>query len=459
MNVESILREELADRAAALRMPDDPYIPFQRLETRHRRTRRVRVAVVAAAVAVLAGLQGGVLPMPGWAPAIALADSDEAMINSPVRGSLAGDTTFLEGMRAQIKDMANPGEIWRVTDRKKIRFLYAGDVGDTRLVLAYVPVRFGFVTDPQLVWYAGPVGAPAGQLEEAGNVDAGEPSATIVTTSSERPGLALLVGPQGSTAAISPGYEFGADGRLRFERPVAGEPGTGVAQMVLPAQFGAPAVTMSLTRDGRTVDVPAGGGFSSDLPGDDVYEKVIANALGKRQFDHELLRGWIQAGLNQARVALEDARIEVRWTGEINGQAAALFTVQEPGHGVLAFAMHGTPGSHRDDLRLLLPAAGAQRRPIAWRLFAETGEAVRTTEVVVVAPAGAAQVRLTPAGGTPVKVLLDRSGKGTASLGTTTAATVSAYAADGSLMGSSPVPPFDDGGGLLGQSPATRVVD
>lgn len=249
MNIETALRERLADRATAMPVPDDPWTPFQCREARHRRSRRVRTAVAAAVVAVLAALQSGVVPMPGWAPAIAIASSNDALVDSPVRGSLAGDTAWQEDLRRQIKDLEDPDAVWRVSDRSKIKFLYAGDVGDMRLALAYVPVRFGFVTDPQLVWCAGPAGARPEEMAPAGNVDAGEPAATYLVSADDRPGLALVVGPRGATASIRNGYEFGADGRVRFAPPVTGEPGSGVAQTILPPSPLVPGVQMAITRN------------------------------------------------------------------------------------------------------------------------------------------------------------------------------------------------------------------
>jgi hypothetical protein len=78
--------------------------------------------------------------------------------------------------------------------------------------------------------------------------------------------------------------------------------------------------------------------------------------------------------------------------------------------------------------------------------------------VVVTAPGKPAKVKLTPAGGAPITVRLDKSGMGLATLAPDAAATVTSYAADGSAMGATPVPPFDDGSGVIGETAATRVV-
>ena len=110
MDIETALREELTDRATALDVPDDPWPSFARREVRHRRNRRVRIGVTAAALAGVLGLQSGLVPMPGWAPGIAIASTDKALVNSPTRGSLAGDRQWLDAMRTQVKDVQDPGE-------------------------------------------------------------------------------------------------------------------------------------------------------------------------------------------------------------------------------------------------------------------------------------------------------------------------------------------------------------
>ncbi|NMO53378.1 hypothetical protein HH310_19565 [Actinoplanes sp. TBRC 11911] len=458
MNIETELRAGLIETAGELDLRLDPWTSFQRRETRHRRNRLIRAGVAAAAVTALAGMQAGVVPVPGWAPTIALAVGNEALLNGPVRGSLAGDTAFLAGMRAQIRDIDNPDQNWRIGDRSKIRFLYAADVGDKRVVLAYVPLRFGFVTKPQLLWYDGAAGSDPAEMVAVANVDPAQRATQYVMASFDDPGVAVLVGPPGSTATISPGYEFGADGRVHDDPAVSGVPGSGIAETVLPPAPGDPGVTMTLTQDGRSTVVAQGeGGSGGSLPDEKVFDAALSKALGDRVLDHNLLRPWVQMGLDTGQMRLADARLVVRWTGEVNGQQAVLFTLQKAGGGVLAFAWHGSSAGSREDLRLLLPAAGSDRRPIAWRMYAE-GSQVPTDQVIVIAPAGAARVTLTSVSGDPEKVAIDHSGKGKATVAPGAAATVTAYAADGSEMGSTPVPPFDDGTGIIGQTPGTRVV-
>ncbi|MEV0394990.1 hypothetical protein [Polymorphospora rubra] len=77
------------------------------------------------------------------------------------------------------------------------------------------------------------------------------------------------------------------------------------------------------------------------------------------------------------------------------------------------------------DLRLLLPADGADARPLAWRLRAEGGDDA-IGRVLVVAAAGATAVSLTPDGAAAVAVRLDAFGFGEATLPPDAAASVTA---------------------------------
>ncbi|GAA1643578.1 hypothetical protein [Actinoplanes couchii] len=251
MTIETELRDEMNDRAAAITLPDDPWLGFHHREVRHRRHRRARIGVAAAALAGIVGVQSGLLPVPGWAPTVAVASADDALINSPVRGSLAADTAWQEGLRAVPEDKQDPTELWRVVDRDTVRVLYAGDVGDRRVALAYVSYRFGLLTDPQIVWFDGPRGATPQQMSERGNLDAARQGASLIDTSADGPGIAVVVGPQGSTATIGTGT------------PVTGVPGSGLAEAVLAPQAAEPTITGTLTSDGRTVTVPGTTGWTT----------------------------------------------------------------------------------------------------------------------------------------------------------------------------------------------------
>lgn len=126
--------------------------------------------------------------------------------------------------------------------------------------------------------------------------------------------------------------------------------------------------------------------------------------------------------------------------------------------GVIAYVIHGDTTGWRTDLRLLLPADGAEQRPIAWRMRAE-GRDTRTDRVNVVAPPGAATVVVTAMAGTPTLVTLDASGFGTTTVPPDRPAIVTAHTAEGTVLMSTPVPAFEtNSGGLPGASTNTRIT-
>ncbi|XVV10346.1 hypothetical protein ACQP2X_36690 [Actinoplanes sp. CA-131856] len=453
MTTEAALRDALAAEAGALGVPQDPWSGFTQREKAHKRRRRI--GVVAAAVVAAVGVQTGVVPLPGWAPGIAIAGRETALAKSPPRGSLANDKAWLDGLRGSIKDVEDPGELWEIKDRGQIRFLYAGDVPGHRLALALVPLRFGFLTDETLMWFSGEPGAAPSEMREGARTDGGDQVAIFKEGRTDAAGALVVVAPSGSTVAVSNGFTYTAAGRVEHAAPRTATPGSGLAEFTLPAAPFDPGTTVTVTgaHGEKIYNGPAYGAWSGRAGQNvqEISEQVLTGALGGRAFDRLTMRRWIESALSDARLPARDTTVKVRWTGSVNGQPAALLTVQPRGGGVLAYAFHGAADTYRQDLRVLLPAAGADERPIAWRMRAE-GKDDRTDQVVIVGPPGTA--RLSP-GGVP-----DASGAALATLPASGDATVTAYAADGSVIGSTPVTPFEtDSGGLPGDDLKTRIVE
>lgn len=458
MNTETVLRDALTEGAAALDVPEDPWSSFTKREKTHRRNRRLRIAAVAVVLLAAIGVQAEVVPLPGWAPGIAIAGRQTALTNAPTRGSLAGDRAFQDGLRASIKDVEDPGELWKVVSRNKIKIVYAADVAGHRLALALVPLRFGFLTDQALIWYEGPSGAAPSAMTEAGRVDGGETVVTWMAGDASAPGIVVVVAPPASTVSVSTGFSYTPAGTVVHGKPVVSA--GGLAEVPLPPSPFNPGTTVTVTAGGRTLfQGPAAGSWSGPSlhgPGDyatatgqAVSESALTAMLAGSSFDRATLRQWVEGALQDARLPAAGTAVKLRWTGTVNGQPAALITLQPRGGGVLAYAFHGSVASYREDLRLLLPAAGASSRPIAWRMRAE-GKDDRTDQVIVVTPPGTVSATL---GGTALS--LDRSGAATGRLPSGAVASVTAYPSGIST----PVPPFEtDSGGLPGDTPKTRIV-
>jgi hypothetical protein len=462
--VESALRHTLTREGEALPVSDDPWPRFDQREGAHRRARRVRGVVAAGVLAAAVGIQTNVVPLPGWAPGIAVASPWSALAKTPMRGGLATDAAWLASFRRQIKGVREPEGLWKVANRDAIRVVYADDVPGHRVALVLVPLRLGLITDWHLTWYVGPAGAAAGGMEESGGTEPNEPVATWMESDASSGGVAVVVGPAGSTVTISSGWSYSPKGVVEHRQTTSSD-GNGIGVAVLPPSGLAPGVTTRVTRDGKEVYAgPVYGGWAgsddaiaSQEPTDAMLAAAGQGARGPG-LDRAVLASFVSVALQDSRLAAGDVTVRLRWSGTVDGQPAGLFTVQPSGGGVLAYAMHGSATSARTDLRLLLPAAGAEQRPIAWRMRAE-GKDDRTDRVIVVAPAGAATVSITAAGGTAAPVALDAAGFGTTTVPPDQAATVTSFAAGGSFLSSTPVPPFEnDSSGLPGDTPKTRVV-
>lgn len=457
MNAETMLRDALATGAGALPVPEDPWPGFAQRERTHRRNRRIRVSAAVVAVVAAVGVQTSIVPLPGWAPGFAVAGRETALVNSPARGSLAGDGAFLAGLRREVKDVQDPGELWQVADRDKIKLVYGTDLPDRRLALVLVPLRFGFLTDQALIWYEGERGADPARMTEGGRVDGGETVVTYLDGAGDRAGTAVVVAPAGSTVSITTGFTYTAQGRVEHDNPVVPAPGDGIAEFSIPPAPGGPAVVATVTRAGRVLYHDGlDGGWSGTAT--EVAGPQLDGILRGKTVDRTSVQLWVDDALMNARLTAGGTTIGLPWTGTVDGQPAALLTLRQPGRGVLVYAFHGGASSFRQDLRLLLPAAGADRRPIAWRMRAE-GKDDRTGLVNVVAPAGAARATMTVAGAAAVPIALDATGFGTTTLDPGAEASVTSYAQDGSVLGVTPVPPFEtNSGGIPGDDPKTRIV-
>jgi hypothetical protein len=462
--LETELRESFARDAEAVNGPADPWAAFTRREATHARNRRVRVAVLAAALAALIGVQTNVVPLPGWAPGIAVAGRSPAFADVPTRGELAGDQAWLAGLRRQVKDISDPEGLWRVTDRDEIHVIYAGDIPGRRVAILLVRLRLGLITVWERIYYEGPPGAAPAQMEESGNGGAESPVAYYAYGDHADGGGAVVIGPPDATVSISVGFEYTPAGVIeRRAQPVDSR--GGVATVALPAVPRDPDPYARVTQGDKVIFE---GGISSGWrSGDASAEETVTEAMlakareGARgtPIDAAVLTWFVGLGFEDSQVPVRDAALRLWWTGRVNGEAAALYTIQPPGGGVLAYAMHGTAMSARYDLRLLLPARGAYTRPLAWRMRAD-GRDDPTDRVYVVAPPGAARVTVTVGTGEPAPVAVDASGFGSGTVPPDQPAKVTAYAADGREIATTPVPPFERSmGDLPGATRGTRIVD
>jgi hypothetical protein len=464
--LEQQVRESLRQRAdSGVTAETDPWAAFSTRERRHRRQRAARRTVVGVAGAgLVAALALGVVPLPAALPAIPVdpAAGSSLLQDAPTRGSLAGNTAWLAGLRQAVSGHDDGDGEWRVVDRKGIRIVFAGDVPGGRVALATVRYRHGVLEDTQMIWLDGPVGARPDQMSEKSNQDPVDVAATM-SGSAEAPGYLVVVAPPGSTVttSISPGATYAADGTIdRHWRSAGGR--DGVAIVTVPASQRAPVAVAKVVRHGRTlfdrqVDLSWGSDNSVDpLP---VKAAVVRWALdGARGpgIDQALAATFVTNALDDARLDRRRTPFSIEWTGRVAGMPAALIELRPENGGRLFYAVHGTAATSWTDLRLLVPAAGAQTRPLPWRIWGDDEKTPLGLGVYV--PAGAARADLV-VDGTARPLTLDSSGF--ALLDAPAAGSrvvVRSYRAGDELIGETtlPVPPVDTGG-LPGDDPATRL--
>ena len=460
----TLLNDTLHQAASVISVPEDPWPGFAERERRHRRGRRIRRTALAAVVAGAIGIQTNVVPLPGWAPGIALASPTwSALADEPPRGSLAADQAWVAAFRDRVTGLTDPDGFWAVAGRDRIKVLYASDAPGQRLALVLVPLRLGILTSWELVWYDGPVGAAPEAMTMGGNQSADSPVVTLSQVDGQRGGFALVIGPRDSTITISGNPRYAASGVVERTQ-LASSDGTGIAFAILPPAPMPAGLDARVTHGTQVLyEGIVAGGWGSSADGDPFASKEdqLAGALrGTRgpAPDPAVLANFVQLVFSDSQLPAAGTDVRVRWSGSVNGKTAMLLTLQPPGGGVIAYAVHGDASLTRTDLRLLLPAADADRRPIGWRMRAE-GADDETDRVLVATAAGTATATVTIAGGSPVPVALDASGFGTTSVPPDQPATVTAYAADGSVLGSTPVPPFENNSSRLpGDTPGTRIV-
>ncbi|WP_433263256.1 hypothetical protein ACQPWR_25570 [Micromonospora vinacea] len=462
----------LRQAAHGVDVPEDPWPGFARRERRHQRTRLARTAVAAAVGVALVGVQTNVVPLPGWAPGIAVAATPAALLDAAPRGALAGDHAWLDALRARISAdppvrIDAPVGAWKVGDRDRIRLIYGSDQPGHRVALVAVPLRFGLLTREALVWYVGPAGAGAQQMRYGGHSEGDDdPVMTLMQAYPDRAGFAVAVGPAESTVTISGEPRYTPRGTMEYQ-DIARADGGGVGFAVLPPEPLPHEPVVQVSR-GDQVFFRGGLGGGPYVGLDPTGPEMDALLTAARQpargtpLDDANLRNFVHTALQDSHLPAVGTTVRVRWSGREHGQAAALLTVQPAGGGVIAYAMHGDDRTGWwTDLRLLLPAEGADQRPIGWRVRTEDGARPATGQVRVIAPPDAARVTVTVGGAPPATVALDGSNAGTTPVPPDQPATLTAYSRSGGVLGTTPLPPVEtasDAGGLPGDSPATRVT-
>ena len=465
VDVERELRDVLADRAASLPEHPDPWARYRRSRRTHlRRAWLRRGALLAGAAAIALSVMLNVVPVPSVVPVVPVGptSTDSLLWRQPTQGSLASDNAWLDSLRRGVQDVSETEGVWRVAGRDRIHVVFAGDVEGRRIALLVVPLRLGVIEAWDTQWYVGDRSAPAGEMAKDANFGELPDAAVRLDGSVEAGGTMLIVAPRGASAEVSAAADYGADGRLhRTWQPARSAEGALVAHLPVGTNPNAVAVRARAADNSRLDAAMTSWSWGGELDRnarDHFAVTALAGARGPG-LAPALARLWIGSVVRDTGVDPSTALIEIPWTGRIRGKPAALITAQPPGGGVLVYAFHGRANAFREDLRLLTPAAGADLRPIAYRLRAD-GADTPSDQVVVVAPPGTARVDLR-AGSDPVAAAdVGIDGSATLWVPGRRQLTVRAYGAGGQLIAQAPVASLSDGSsGLPGEDRSTRLVN
>lgn len=312
MSVEQHLRdtfERHADHAAA---PEDMHALVL---GQHRRSRRRRLTGTALAVsaALVVGVPVATQVLDDPPAQLDAARPGADFVPGPTRGSLADDAAFLAELVQQPwgrgPDAAQPS-----TDDKHV--LFAGDVpgGRWSWVVAQVDGTWSGV------WFVGPVGATADEMQIDGDANAEGIGATVVTRTDplQAQGPLLVLAEPGDVVEVSEAPEIAADATVtRTYRPV--ETMEGVAVIAGPDVSAATAVRV--IRGGETVyRVGNSAGFQLE-PGssaDQAIEVAMLEARGAP--DPAIVRSLLERLVAPTGLTAEDLTLEVLWGGPLSDE-------------------------------------------------------------------------------------------------------------------------------------------
>ncbi|MEV6970841.1 hypothetical protein AB0M47_37645 [Hamadaea sp. NPDC051192] len=220
------LRRTLRERAATVEARPEPYARLLSRRRTRRRSRGLTVVAAAAAVALISAspafwpIQRTYDPVPGPPPAAVA-----PLLNSPTRGSLAGDQEFLRELRERAAAAVNrdrgPGGPYLPSDPDLIKVLFAGDIGSRRIA-----VVAGLDGRPLRALLQGSIGDDPSSLYASGS---GELETAVVATNTAKTGLDrsetyLLLGPAGAGIDRATSV-YSSTGVRRTWDPVAADQG------------------------------------------------------------------------------------------------------------------------------------------------------------------------------------------------------------------------------------------
>lgn len=338
--------ESLDDRPAAAPGP----LPHWRLDPdaaatdaldRARRRRRIRTGGLAVAAAATLAAAALVVPQAVEEPTGQRVTGEQAadvpVLTEPTRGSLAGDTGFVEAARRADWGPVTPPPV------EARRVVLATDTPDGRVVLLAGTVD----EDVRGVWLTGPVGAPPEQLTPYVPQDLGPSRPASLLVGGPGPATLVVVTAPGDEVEVSPRLQVGPRGTVaRTYEPVPAD--DGLAVTAVPTTTAGAGTSVRVLRDGQPVyragvaapALPAG---PADVPPLDPLRPAAARPADRL----------VAEALTEIAVPLgaEPATLEPQllWSGalptpEVPGSAAVVVG-RSPGGGLVVTTWAGQLGT------------------------------------------------------------------------------------------------------------------
>jgi hypothetical protein len=318
----------LADRTA----PPPREALAEVVVARHRTQRRQAIglgSVVAAVAAVVVVSTTLIADGPSAEPAVAsgaAAASGVDVLAGPTRGSLAGDTAFVDGVR-RLWWSSSAGIDVPVDTR---RVVFAGEVAGVRLALVAgentaepeqrdptLQTDQGALSDVAIAWFAGSAGATPQQMQLVSVPTGVDPTVPAALSDAATGALAVVTAP-GDTVEVSPRPEIAADASVsRTWQPV--DAPDGVAEVALAPSAGPfdQALRYRVSRDGAELVTTmhwghvAHGPVPSTVPLDWLRPAPVASPADT------MLGGTVQQLLGLLGVTPASARVSVVWAGDV----------------------------------------------------------------------------------------------------------------------------------------------
>ena len=432
MDIETRLREDLADTAATIERAPDGL--FADVVAGARRQRRNRVAALgAAACAVIAAVTVPLVVTDGPSHTPATGDTAAPSATATAtyqpsvayerypydpRGSLAGDRAYVQGLLdLPWKRLDGSLELIPEPTRKQVVFAGAVPGGVQALVIGWDDARVvdgepqpaGWVS----LWLHGPAGTSAADLQvsaEPGRIDPTLPVSQSVLV--DGVGAMVVIARPGDVIEYSRGTVIKADGTIEREPYTVVGDASGVAAIDVAGTSGLTSA-VRVTRDGKVVEARGGiWGMSDGGTDPGAFDPTTALVGAAGTPDAGLVRLEMSSLLPEIGLTQDQVETHVLWGGPLGAPKvpdaeAAVFTVRVPSGAVVLVGAMGQGRSGASDgggftsvgacAKAVLPAGtDVAATGVAMRCDPHSTKngAVLASRLVVLPPAGTARIDL-----------------------------------------------------------------